>query len=119
MRKADIVLVLVLALAACVSDNGALGANLDRYTGRRANDLFAVLGPPSAETAVANEEVYVWGDARLAALPTMQTSGGAANARDMQCTIRVFVAPDERIRSWDILGNETACQSYTQRFAAH
>ncbi|MFT3728142.1 MAG: hypothetical protein QM759_09990 [Terricaulis sp.] len=108
----------LLLLTACVAANGRLGAQLEQYHARHVQDLFAVLGPPTAETAIAAQEVYVWGDPRLAMLPQVTTPGAARDAAAPACTIRVFVSPDQRIESWDILGNDTTCGAYSARFSA-
>jgi len=108
-------------LSACVAANDRLGAQLESYHQRSVRELFAVLGPPAAETAVAGQEVYVWGDPRLAMLPQMNAPTAPLNTTGLAapaCTIRVFVNPDQRIASWDILGNETTCASYLRRFSA-
>ena len=108
-----------LLLSACVAGNGPLAASLENFHQRKVQDLFAVLGPPAAETSVAGQEVYVWGDPRLAMLPQMNApAAGTANADTPACTIRVFVNPDARIASWDILGNEATCAPYMQRLSA-
>ena len=110
----------VALLSACVAPNGRLAAQLDNYHGRNVRDLVAILGAPSAKTAAAEQEVYVWGDPRLALLPQMSAgtpaSTGAGSAQP-SCTIRVFVAPDQRITSWDLLGNEATCQPYIARLS--
>jgi len=112
----------VAALTACATADNRLGAGLDNYAGRPVSELFAVLGAPDAETAAAGQHIYVWGDPRLAVMTQMHTAaadtagGASAAAKQYECTIRVFVGPDQRIASWDLLGNDAGCRAYAQRF---
>jgi hypothetical protein len=109
-----------IVVSACVAGNGRLAGELDHYHARNVRELFVVLGQPSAETAIDGQEVYVWGDSRLAALPQMggNDQGAGQNATELQCTIRVFVGPDARVISWDVLGNDESCRPYAERLSA-
>jgi hypothetical protein len=118
--------VAALACSACATANNRIGAQLDNYAGRPVSELFARLGPPDAETASNGRAVYVWGDPRIAALPQMHgaPSGDhevAAQAETttnpLACTIRVFAGMDQRVVSWDVLGDERVCQSYVRRLS--
>ena len=114
-------LLVPIMLSACVAANGTLAAQLENYHLRNVSELSAALGEPSAETSVDAEEVYVWGDPRLALLPQMSNGGGESvnqNAGQPECTIRVFVGPDQRIRSWDLLGSDASCRPYADRLSA-
>lgn len=113
-------LIALLALAACTSANGPLASQLDNYHARKIDALVSVLGPPSTETAIGGEEVFIWGDPRLAVLPQMDAAAApapASGASRLECTIRVFVGPDQRITSWDVLGNDATCAPYRARFS--
>jgi hypothetical protein len=120
-RRLYLPIAFALCLAGCASANNRVGAGLDVYTGRPVTELIAILGTPNEETSISGQEVFVWGDARIAMLTNLHQAAGVGGENlppeQYQCTIRVFVGPDQRIVSWDLLGNEVGCQSYAARFS--
>ena len=122
MQRLCSIIAVSLALSACASPSNRVGVGLENYVRRPVAELISVLGAPNAETAVAGQEVFVWGDPRIAMLPEMQGGAGVGGSNappdQYECSIRVFVGPDQRIVSWDFLGNEVGCQSYAERFSS-
>ena len=130
-----LVFLALLALAAC-ADGPPAEHGLGRLAGRPVASTYTLIGTPTRQVASGTDTVYTW-DTRANGKsyvpnPTMASgfvSGlpagmeGSANTgsslgHEQTCEVHITANGDGKIKTWEFVGPEIACQPVARRLKA-
>ena len=104
----------LLAVGACAMQQ--LEKGLNQMVGQDVQILVAKWGTPLTQSQTQGDTIYTG----ATPIPQAATSAGFGSSSayvpvTYQCTIEVVVDASNRIKSWVILGDRGACDSYANR----
>jgi len=139
MRLAPVVPLLALAAAATLSacaGGPAVDRGISRLAGKPVLETYNVIGTPSRQVASGADTVYSWETSasgkNYVPNPTMAAgfvSGtppgmeggantGASLGHETTCEVRLTAGSDGRIKKWEFVGPDLACDAVAKRLKA-
>jgi hypothetical protein len=126
MRRLTGLLLVALALSACVSDQ--MNQGLGFMVGQNIQTAVSRLGYPDAQRTMLGDTIYVWSTNHQVDLPMTTTSTIMGNVgtvpvygtamgttyvpANFNCTIQLGVGPGDIIKNWQWTGNMGGCARY-------
>lgn len=133
MFKNVVAIAMIAALAACAGVS-SLRDDLQPLVGQDIKAAVAVLGYPDGQREMLGDTIYVWSSSRSVPLlfPTSSTTTGTVGGTTViaasnsyrpvtgifHCTIQMAVDSANRIKSYQVDGNNGGCARYARRVQA-